>query len=84
MLLTITGDATQQLEAWHGEVGHYLPLIKQVIEQTQRRVLQGEGVPADEKIFSLFESHTDNYRGQSRHPVRAQAQSQFREKRADS
>ncbi len=40
-------------------MGHYLPLIKQVIDQTQRRVLQGEGVVAGEKIFSLFETHTD-------------------------
>jgi IS5 family transposase len=30
-----------------------------VIDQAQRRVLQGENVPADEKIFSLFETHTD-------------------------
>jgi IS5 family transposase len=48
-----------QLEAWHAEVAHYLPLIKQVIDQTQRRVLQDESVPAGEKLFSLFESHTD-------------------------
>ena len=40
-------------------MGHYLPLIKQVIDQTRRRVFQGESVPADEKIFSLFEPHSD-------------------------
>jgi len=40
-------------------VAHYLPLITQVIDQTQRRVFQGESVPAGEKIFSLFETHTD-------------------------
>ena len=59
MVLSVTGSATLQLEAWHGEVVHYLPLIKQVIDQTQRRVLQSESVPAGEKIFSLFETHTD-------------------------
>lgn len=59
MILTVTGCATLQLEAWHAEVAHYLPLIKQVIDQTQRRVFQGESVPAGEKIFSLFETHTD-------------------------
>jgi IS5 family transposase len=59
MILSVTGSATLQLEAWHAEVAHYLPLIKQVIDQTQRRVFQGESVPAGEKIFSLFETHTD-------------------------
>lgn len=37
---------------------HYLPLLEQVIEQTRRRVLQGETVPASEKIVSMFEPHT--------------------------
>ena len=59
MILSVTGGTTLQLEAWHAEVGHYLPLIKRVIDQTQRRVFQGESVPADEKVFSLFETHTD-------------------------
>ena len=59
MILTVTGCATLQLEAWHAKVGHYLPLNKQVIDQTQRRVFKSQSVPADEKVFSLFESHTD-------------------------
>lgn len=36
-----------------------LPRVAQLIEQTTRRVLQGEPVPADEKLVSLFEAHTD-------------------------
>ena len=48
-----------QLERWLAQVALYTPLIKQIIDQTQRRVLQGESVPASEKIFSLFETHTD-------------------------
>lgn len=59
MILSVTGAATLQLEAWHTEVAHYLPLIKRVIDQTQRRVFQGESVPAGEKLFSVFEPHTD-------------------------
>ena len=59
IILSVTGGTTLQLEAWHAEVGHYMPLIRQVIDQTQRRVFQGESVPADEKVFSLFETHTD-------------------------
>ncbi len=36
-----------------------IPLAEQVIDQTRRRVLHGEKVPAQEKIFSIFEPHTD-------------------------
>lgn len=37
----------------------WLPRVEQVIEQTVRRVFQGEAVPAAEKLVSLFEPHTD-------------------------
>jgi len=49
---------------------HFIPLAKQVIEQTQRRVLKNEKVPASEKIVSLFEEHTDIIRrGKETRPV---------------
>jgi transposase, IS5 family len=38
---------------------HFVPLVKRVIDQTERRVLRGESVPAAEKLVSLFEPHTD-------------------------
>ena len=38
---------------------HYKPLIGNVIDQTERRVFQGESVPAAQKIVSIFEDHTD-------------------------
>jgi IS5 family transposase len=38
---------------------HFLPLVKRVIDQAERRVLRGESVPASDKIVSLFEPHTD-------------------------
>lgn len=44
---------------WRSQVDHYRPLIKAVINQTQRRVILGEVVPSQDKVFSLFESHTD-------------------------
>jgi len=44
---------------WIEEVMHYRQLLERVIDQSQRRVLQGEKVPATEKIYSLFEPHTD-------------------------
>jgi transposase, IS5 family len=37
----------------------FIPRTQQAIEQTLRRVFQGEKVPAGEKIVSLFEPHTD-------------------------
>jgi IS5 family transposase len=36
----------------------YLPLVRQVIAQTRRRVFDGESLPAAEKLVSLFEPHT--------------------------
>ena len=48
----------------------FLPRAEQVIDQSVRRILQGEQVPAHEKIVSLFEAHTDIIvRGKESHPV---------------
>lgn len=35
-----------------------MPLVDQVVEQTRRRVLGDEAVPASEKVVSIFEPHT--------------------------
>jgi IS5 family transposase len=54
------GRAADPLIAlWQRQVGHYQPLIEQIITQTERRVLAGEPVPAGEKVVSLFEPHAD-------------------------
>jgi hypothetical protein len=37
---------------------HFLPLVDQGIAQASRRVLDGEHLPAAEKLLSLFEEHT--------------------------
>ncbi|MGH3863132.1 MAG: hypothetical protein ACRDSQ_26770, partial [Actinokineospora sp.] len=42
-----------------GEIEHFCGLADRVIVQTRRRVLGGEQVPVHEKIFSIFEPHTD-------------------------
>lgn len=48
----------------------FLSRTEQVIDQTTRRILQGEQVPASEKIVSLFEEHTDIIcRGKESRPV---------------
>lgn len=49
----------QLSQPWIDQVMHYRQLLDRVIDQTERRVLNGEKVPATEKIFSLFEPHTD-------------------------
>jgi hypothetical protein len=48
----------------------FLPRAEQIIDQTTRRIFQGEQVPASEKIVSLFEEHTDIIcRGKESRPV---------------
>jgi IS5 family transposase len=48
------------------ELEHYIPLVWQVVSQTERRVLRGESVPAEEKLVSIFEPHTDIIRKDGR------------------
>jgi len=46
-------------EALSRQMDHYLGLVERVIDQTTRRVIFNEQVPAQEKVLSLFETHTD-------------------------
>lgn len=46
-------------DALVGELKHYRELLDRVIDQTERRVLRGEKVPAQEKLLSIFEPETD-------------------------
>ena len=49
---------------------HFQPLVERVIDQAERRLFQQEKVPADEKLYSLFEEHTELLiRGKARKPV---------------
>jgi IS5 family transposase len=66
-------EAIRGLRDWAGEpacdqfrargladrIERILGLFDRVIDQTERRVLRGEKVPASEKVVSLFEEHTD-------------------------
>jgi IS5 family transposase len=54
----LTAPATAQGKKLAATVTHLGPLVCQVISQTTRRVLQGEVVPAAEKVVSLFEPQT--------------------------
>src|SRR5262249_30814945 len=42
-----------------GEIEHYFDLGSRVIDQARRRVPDGEQVANAEKIYSIFEPHTD-------------------------
>lgn len=49
---------------------HFLPLGRKVLDQAQRRVLLGEAVPTTEKLYSIFESHTELLvRGKAGKPI---------------
>ncbi|MBI2161193.1 MAG: ISNCY family transposase [Candidatus Rokubacteria bacterium] len=53
-----------------GEIEHVGALADRVIAQARRRVLEGAQVPVHEKIFSIFEPHTDLIkRGKTKTPV---------------
>ena len=44
------------------ELEHWIGLTRQVCETAHRRVILGENVPNSDKLFSLFETHTQLYR----------------------
>ena len=52
------------------ELKHYLPIEKKIISQAERRVIMGEQVPSTEKVYSLFEEHTELIkRGKAGKPI---------------
>ncbi len=58
------------LEGILQEIHRVLPLAARVVDQARRRVLHGERVPNEEKIFSLVEPHTELLvRGKAGKPV---------------
>jgi len=60
----------QALGETAADLAHYLPLVAQIISQADQRVLQGVQVPADQKLYSLFEEHTELLqRGKARKPI---------------
>lgn len=62
-----TGKTAQRLKQ---TLATFIPLAEKVVDQTKRRVLNDEQVPAQEKVLSIFEPHTDIVcRGKEAHPV---------------
>ena len=53
-----------------GRMKHFEQLTRHAVGQARRRVLQGETVPNREKLFSLFEPHTELLiRGKAHKPI---------------
>jgi transposase, IS5 family len=62
--------ADMAIEEIRKDIEHYCDLGSHVIDQARRRVLNGEQVPNAEKIYSIFEPHTDLIkRGKVRTPI---------------
>src|SRR5436190_1644897 len=58
------------IEHLRKEIEHYCELGDRVVDQARRRVLNVEPVPNSDRIFSIFEPHTDLIkRGKVRLPV---------------
>ena len=72
------GEVAEKLLAFGGltamtvaaELRHYLPIEKKIIRQAERRVIMGEQLPSAEKVYSLFEEHTELIkRGKAGKPI---------------
>jgi transposase, IS5 family len=62
--------AAMKIDAIRAEIAHYCGLGERVIDQARRRVLDSEQVPNADKIYSIFEPHTDLIkRGKVRTPL---------------
>src|SRR6059036_2932318 len=47
------------IDALRSDIARHCELGTRVISQASRRVLHGEQVPTEEKLYSIFETHTD-------------------------
>jgi transposase, IS5 family len=54
----LKAQALQMGQKLAKSLDHVIPLVGRVVTQTTRRIIQGEAVPASEKLVSLFEPHT--------------------------
>jgi IS5 family transposase len=53
----LAASVARPAQRLHTTLSEYLPLVERVVDQTRRRVLHGQAVPAPEKLVSLFEAH---------------------------
>lgn len=68
LLAVLREQPTAATEQLANTLQTFVPRLRQVLQQTERRVFESEAVPAAEKLVSLFEPHTDVIRrGKPRH-----------------
>jgi len=59
-----------ELTAIADELRRFLPAMKRVVEQARRAQIEGQRVPAAERVYSIFEPHTELLkRGRRQKPV---------------
>jgi len=64
------GKTSDDILALDRQLQMFIERTRHVCGTTRRRVLQGENVPNSEKLFSIFETHTQLYkRGKAAQPV---------------
>jgi transposase, IS5 family len=51
--------AKRMIDQLRQQITTYCDLADRVIDQARRRVLYGEQVPSEQKVYSIFEPHTD-------------------------
>lgn len=59
VLEALKAEASAQANKLRDTLQTFMPRTQQVIEQTVRRVFEGEKVPAQDKLVSIFEPHSD-------------------------
>ena len=70
LLSSLAASESPVLRGLGAELKHYLPLVRKICRTAERAALKGETVPARDRIFSLFEEHTELIqRGKSNTPV---------------
>jgi uncharacterized membrane protein len=65
-VIAAKGGSNPMAMVYMEQIQHYAKLSEQVIRQTQRRVIDNEKVPAQEKIVSIFVLKEDLYARLSR------------------
>ena len=65
-MAAVADTLTSDLQRVADRLAHFIPLALAVVDQARRRVIDGQSVPAADKVVSLFEHHTDIIRKDNR------------------
>lgn len=72
-IASVAGETLRVLQraGYEAELlSHYIPIVERIIDQAEQRVFQGIVIPAEQKVYSLFEEHTELLkRGKAGKPI---------------